>query len=378
MAVALVAACVVAEHVFRWAPFLVLVVGLLAFCHPGRWQRAFRISRPGLLIGSALCTVALLGASRMMASSGQLFASIVALALALPLVGVVIAPRDSGTSYVVFGCIASLVGAELTGALFGMTSRTVLLLPAGLLAIALARARLQTGEREVLRLDPALVVVITVLLSLGTWTVTSAIGHPAPAVPLGGDVQHERNVDSMVRTGHPAAHRAEIDEFYPNTYGYWAASAAILTGSSARQILRVLPVVTLALVLYGAWLLGGALGGPQVGLLAMIALALFSFQPRQTLFDATFIGVLGEYFLSPMALLAALRLAERPSPTRAFTTAAVLGALLQLHFLSFTRTALVLAVVLPVAVAQSGRGARTRLGGLTVAVMAGTVLAGLP
>ena len=320
------------------APFAVLDVRNTLRCRVASWVEPV----VGCVMGlAAMGAVVALGQAN--DRSGALFAAL----FVILGFGLVLIPTDS----VWFPCIpavgtsATMLVATVIGEIWGSSSGTLWLIPATLVALtgasAVVRMRVRPEPRtvEVGGRSLAVGAIVIAALGLGLWLTILPYMAFKPAVPFGRDMQHERNVESIIRTGHAAPRSAEVTEFYPDTYGYWAASPAIAAGASTLATLKVLPAVTWLLAALSVFLMGWSLFGLRAGLASCIAFSVWCYQPRHTLVDGAFIGVAGEYFLGPVALYAFYRLVSRPTRAGAIVTAFLVGTLIQVHLLSFTRFA---------------------------------------
>ena len=271
------------------------------------------------------------------------------------------------------GIIATALLSLLIGLTTGMTRATSLLVPGLVLlagAVQVTRIGPSPGAR-VVHIRPmqcvAVGVALVALCAVGVGITALPYKLLHPVVPFGRDMQHPSNIHHIMSTGTAEREPYSIHEFYPDTFSYWASTIGLQARLGALPLLKVLgPMMWLlaALVVFG---IGADLFGVRVGLLSLAALAVASFQPRSTVYDGAYIAVLAEYVIGPAALYALYLVVARPSLRHAAALAVIVGGLVQLHIIAFSRF-LVIATVFLLLVWVLLRPSRNR--GRTVALAA--------
>lgn len=219
-----------------------------------------------------------------------------------------------------------------------------------------------------------IIFAISVVLAIGLWVIALPYIVFHPAVPLGIDVHHRWIVRVIAHSGTTPVEPQPA--YYPYTFEYWAAGVALLTQSPVITMFRSLPSVLWFLGACQLILIGNSVFGRRAALFAGAAYCLWSFQPRQTVFDSTDMGVLAEYLLLPAALFAALKFFQTPSRRTALIFGSLVAITIQTHFIATSRLLGVLFVFSVIATLASP-DRRELLKQVSLAVLCGTIL-GLP
>ena len=344
------------RHHLPWAGEISLILGVL-FAAIG-WI-SIRSSREHRFYFSSDSVVTLIGisfgvvgivASVLLGELGLFVWSIVAASLYIIGLGLVISPSDTLVDRITLAPAWGVGVTLLTFALLGEVARITLgwsWIAVGLLGVA-SSLRLRKRDLRIPRIIRSdlsfLVCCVTAILAillLGFYIVYVPQVVFNPAMPFGPDLQHAGSVHSILTTGFPAQQSLSTSKFYPQAFSYWVAVLALVAHAPTTKIFQIFPIILWLFGLLQLLMIGRALFGVRAGFFAGIAYCLWSFQPKQTFFDGTDVGVLAEYFMLPAALFAGLRLIQQPSLKRILIFGVLLGMVAQTHFLATSRMILI-------------------------------------
>jgi len=278
------------------------------------------------------------------------------------------------------GAVVGLLAAGAAGATVGIRGPTTLVVPAAEIAAVVVAHLVRrsrggappTCDLDLGRFGPW-AVCAGLLLAVGLVTILLPYHLLRPALPFGADLQHPINIHQVLRTGRAGSQSASSD-YYPPTFWYWAAALAGPGSLSTFGLLEALIPTLWLLSALNLVALARVLVGRYAALFALLVYCVCTVQPKQTVLDGTDIGVLGEYTLMPAALLVTYLLCRRGTRSSAVAWAALVGCLVQVHFLSFSRFVLVAA---PFIIVSLGWHRRVTVRRVAAAVAGGAVI-GLP
>ena len=145
----------------------------------------------------------------------------------------------------------------------------------------------------------ALIFALAFLMTVLPYTIYK------PYFPFTGDFQHPQNVASILNHGAPYPVTPEyIKEQYPDTFGYLGAVIAALAELDAPTALVFVSLGSMLAGLAAIYFVARQLYGNRAAIFALFAYGLLSYQPRQTLYDGTFIELVSGLVLAPLFLLA--------------------------------------------------------------------------